>query len=142
MVILVTKGGYQRKYIYTKNNGMVSRDCSYTADEQRKVLEPFFVNNVPGVGLIRKCWGIKYVNIDLSQEGNTCRVSTPYAEWEASLTTGGDGKTPQRIENSVFSRAFPVVNICNTHFWKFNDFGRNWDFKNRSGARADFDMKG
>jgi hypothetical protein len=110
--------------------------------EQRKVLEPFFVNNVPRVGLIRDCLGVKYVDINFSQEGGTCRVKMPQAEWEASLTVGGDGKNPQRIENSIFGMAFPVLNICNTHYWKYNDFGKNWDFVNRSGARADFDMKG
>ena len=113
-----------------------------TTEEQRKVLEPFFVNNVAGIGLIRKCLGVKYVNMELSKDGATRHLKMPQAEWEASLTVGGDRETPQRIENSVFSRAFPVVNICNTHFWKFSDFGRNWDFKNRSGARADFDLKG
>ncbi len=111
-------------------------------EEQRKVLEPFFVNNVPGMGMIRKCLGVKYVDINLSQEGSTCHVKMPQAEWEASLTVGGDGKNPQRIENSVFSRAFSVLNICNTHYWNYNDFGRKWDFINRSGARADFDLKG
>jgi len=35
-----------------------------------------------------------------------------------------------------------VVNICNTHFWNYNDFGKKWDFVNRSGARADFDLQG
>lgn len=131
MADLMAKGAEGAIYISDK-----------TSEEQRKVLEPFFVNNVPGVGLIRDYLGVKYVDIDFSQEGGTCHVKMPQAEWEASLTVGGDGKNPQRIENSIFSMAFPVLNICNTHFWKYNDFGKNWDFVNRSGARAPFDLKG
>ena len=113
-----------------------------TTEEQKKVLEPFFVNNVPRIGLIRDCLGVKYVNINFSQEGSICHVTMPQAEWEASLTVGGDGKNPQRIENSVFGRSFPVLYICNTHYWNYHDFGRDWDFKNRSGARAEFDING
>ncbi|MFC2038146.1 DUF1326 domain-containing protein [Chloroflexota bacterium] len=109
---------------------------------QKKVLESFFVNNVPGISLIRNCLGVKYVKIELSEEGTTRHIKMPYAEWESTLTVGGDGKNPQRLENSVFSRSFPVVNLCNTHYWKYKDFDRNWEFVNRSGARAGFDLKG
>jgi hypothetical protein len=35
-----------------------------------------------------------------------------------------------------------VVRICNTHFWKYNDFGKEFEFVNRSRAVADFDMQG
>jgi len=34
------------------------------------------------------------------------------------------------------------LKICNTHFWNYKDFDRNWEFKNRSGVIAKFDMKG
>jgi hypothetical protein len=128
---LISKGAEGAIYISDK-----------TTDEQRKVLEPFFANNVMGNSLIRKCLGVKYVDMEYSEDGTTRHVKMPYGEWEASLTVGGDGVNPQRIENSIFSRSFPVVNICNTHFWNYHDFGRDWDFVNRSGARADFDLKG
>ncbi|MBN1617081.1 MAG: DUF1326 domain-containing protein [Spirochaetales bacterium] len=112
-----------------------------TTFEQRKVMEPFFVNNVMGHSLIKKLLGVKYVNMELSEKGTTTHLKMPYGEWEASLTLGRDGKNPMRIENGVFSDLFPVVDICNTHFWNYHDFGKNWDFKDRSGARADFDLK-
>jgi hypothetical protein len=128
---LMMKGGEGGIYISDK-----------ASEEQRKALESFFVNNVPGMSLLRKCLGVRYVDMEYSEEGDTCRLKMPQAEWEASLTRGGDGRTPQRIENSVFGRSFPVLNICNTRYWRYNDFGKNWDFKNRSGARAEFDMKG
>jgi hypothetical protein len=131
MADLMAKGGEGAFYISNK-----------ASEEQRKVLEPFFVNNIPRVGLIRDCLGVKYVDMEFSEENGTCHIRMPNAEWEAALTIGGDGKTPQRIENSIFSMSFPILNICNTHYWRYNDFGKNWDFKNRSGARAEFDLKG
>ena len=128
---LVVKGGEGGVYISDK-----------TTEEQRKYLEPYFVNNVPGSSILRKSLGVKFVNIELSQEGNTFHVTMPYGEMKLSFTPGLDGKNPQRLENSPFGVFFSDIKICNTHFWKYNDFGRNWDFKNRSGVIASFDGKG
>jgi len=128
---LMVKGGEGGVYISDK-----------TTEEQRKYLEPYFVNNIPGSSLLRKVLGVKFVNIELSQEGNTFHVTMPHGEMKLSYTPGLDGKNPQRLENSPFGIFFSDIKICNTHFWKYNDFGRNWDFKNRSGAIARFDGKG
>ena len=128
---LMVKGGEGGVYISDK-----------TTEEQRKYLEPYFVNNIPGSSLLRKVLGVKFVNIELSQEGNTFHVTMPHGEMKLSYTPGLDGKNPQRLENSPFGIFFSDIKICNTHFWKYNDFGRNWDFKNRSGAIAHFDGKG
>lgn len=113
-----------------------------TTDEQRKYLEPFFVNNVPSMILVRKSLGVKYVDINLSQEDKTYHVTMPHGEAKLSLTLGGDGKNPQRLENSLFSMFLSDIKICNTHFWKYNDFGKNWEFINRSGVIANFDLQG
>ena len=128
---LMVKGGEGGVYISDK-----------TTEEQRKYLEPYFVNNIPGSSLLRKVLGVKFVNIELSQEGNTFHVTMPHGEMKLSYTPGRDGKNPQRLENSPFGIFFSDIKICNTHFWKYNDFGRNWDFKNRSGVIASFDGKG
>jgi hypothetical protein len=112
-----------------------------TTEEQRKYLEPFFINNVPSMLLLRKSLGVKYVDINLNQEGNTYHISMPYGEVKLSLTVGYNGG-PQRLENSLFNAFITDIKICNTLFWKYNDFGRNWDFTNRSGAVANFDLKG
>ena len=128
---LGTKGG--EGGIYISGN---------TTADQRKYLEPFFVNNIPGFLLVRKCLGVKYVDINLSQEGNTYHIKMPYGETKLSLTHGGDGKSPQRLENSIFGAFLLNIKICNTHIWKYNDFGRNWEFINRSGAIADFNLQG
>ena len=128
---VLTKGGEGGLYISDK-----------TTEEQRKYLEPYFMKNIPGSIMLKKVLGIKYVNIELKQEGDTFHVTMPHGEMKLSYTTGFDGKNPQRLENSPFGAFLSDIKICNTHFWKYNDFGRNWDFINRSGTIANFDAKG
>ena len=128
---VMTKGGEGGVYISDK-----------TTEEQRKYLETYFSKNVPGSILLRKVLGIKYVDINLEQEGNTYHVTMPHGEMKLSYTPGLDGKNPQRLENSIFGVFLSDLKICNTHFWKYNDFGRNWEFTNRSGVIASFDLKG
>ena len=128
---LLAKGGEGGLYI-----------SDNATDEQKKYLEPFFSNNVPGGLLLRKVLGTKYVDINIKQEDKTYHITMPYGEMRMTLTTGGDGKNPQRLENSLFSVFFKDIKICNTQFWKYNDFGRKWEFVNRSGTIADFDLQG
>jgi hypothetical protein len=128
---VMVKGGEGGLYI--------SKDAS---EEQRMYLEPFFVNNIPGMLLLRKVLGIKYVDITFKQEGQTFHVSMPHGEMKLSFTPGLDGKNPQRLENALFGMYLSDLKICNTHFWNYNDFGRNWKFKNRSGMIAGFDLHG
>jgi hypothetical protein len=128
---VMTKGGEGGVYISDK-----------TTEEQRRYLEPYFTNNIPGGVLLRKVLGIRYVNIDFTQEGNTFHITMPYGEMEQSYTPGLDGKNPQRLVNNPFEALLKDLKICNTHFWKYNDFGRNWEFKNRSGVIATFEGKG
>lgn len=128
---LLAKGGEGGLYI-----------SDTTTEEQRKYLEPFFSNNVPGGLILRKILGTRYVDIKLTQEDKTYHITMPYGEMKLTLTTGGDGKNPQRLENSLFGVFFKDIKICNTHFWKYNDFGKNWEFVNRSGTIADFDLQG
>jgi hypothetical protein len=115
---------------------------SSATEHQMKYLEAFFVNNVPSMILVRKSLGVKYVDINLSQEENTYHITMPYGEMKLSLTLGGDGKNPQHLENSLFNMFISDIKICNTHFWKYNDFGKNWEFVNRSGTIANFDLDG
>jgi hypothetical protein len=128
---LLPKGGEGGLYISDK-----------ATEDQRKYIEPFFVNNVPGMLLLKKVLGTKYVDININQEEKTYHITMPNGEMKMSIAPSGDGKNPQRIENSLFSMFLSDIKICNTHFWKYNDFGRNWDFINRSGAIANFDLQG
>ena len=105
-------------------------------EEQREILEPFVMENMEG-GMWRKTLGIKYVKIDITEENGTYHLTMPYAELEMSLTIGGDGKNPIRLENP----SMPFLNnvrLCNTRFWKYHDYGKNLEYHNTSGAIADF----
>ena len=128
---LLSKGGEGGLYISDK-----------TEEEQRKYLESFFINNIPGSILLKKVLDTKYVNIELNREQNTFHVKMPYGEMKLSYTPGLDGKNPQKLENSPFGIYFSEIKICNTHYWNYNDLGKKWEFINRSGAIASFDMKG
>ena len=128
---LLSKGGEGGLYISDK-----------TDEEQRKYLESFFINNIPGSILLKKVLDTKYVNIELNREQDTFHVKMPYGEMKLSYTPGLDGKNPQKLENSPFGIYFSEIKICNTHYWNYNDLGKKWEFINRSGAIASFDMKG
>lgn len=128
---LLSKGGEGGVYISDK-----------TTEEQRRYLEPYFVKNIAGNSLLKKILGVRYVAIGFKKEGNNFHVSMPYGEMKLSYTAGLDASKPQRIENSPFGVFFSDLIIGNTHFWKYNDFGRNWEFENRSGTIASFDNKG
>ena len=106
-------------------------------DEQRKVLEPF----VKGFKKWGKSLGIKYVPIDLSEENGTYHFTMPFGEVEMSLAIGGDGKNPMRLENAPMP-FLSNVKFCNTHFWKYHDYGKNLEYHNTSGATADFTLSG
>ena len=129
-VDLLAKGGEGGIYI-----------SDTASEEQKRVLEPFLASNVSG-HLVKKCLGVKFVKINLSQEDNTYHITMPYGELKLSLTVGADFENPVRLDNCMFSMLFPDLKICNTHFWKYNDFERDWEFVNRSGVIADFDMQG
>jgi hypothetical protein len=128
---LMSKGGEGGVYISDK-----------TTAEQRKYLDSFFTKNIPGNIILKKTLGVRYVDINLQQDGNTYHVTMPNGEMKLSYAIGLDGKNPQKLENSPFGVFLSDLKICNTHFWKYNDFGKNWDFKNRSGMIASFDNKG
>ena len=108
-------------------------------EEQREILEPFVIENMEG-GMWRKTLGIKYVKIEISEEGSTYCITTPFSEQNLTLTVGGDGKTPIRIENGGLS-FLNDVKVC-TGFWKYNDYGKNLGFRNTSGQVADFALRG
>ena len=109
-------------------------------DEQRKILEPFVMQHLEG-RMWKKCLGIKYVEINISDENGTYHITMPFGEQKMSLAIGGDGKNPIRMENPRNS-ARTNVRFCNTRFWKYCDYGRNFEFHDTSGAIADFTLEG
>ena len=107
--------------------------------EQRRILDTLVVNNI-GAVLMKKNFGVKYVKIDIKEEGDTVHFKMPFGEMRQQLTKGGDG-TPVRIENQVLP-ILTNVKACHTPFWKFADHGRHFDYSDRCGTWADFMFSG
>ncbi len=103
-------------------------------EEQRPILEAFVATSLPLP--VRELRGVKFVPIDISLDGPSYHITMPFGELKGSLTRGGDGTNPQRIENSAvpFLREF---RIANTELWRYKDLGRNWEYRNRSGTVGD-----
>jgi hypothetical protein len=124
-------GSCQEGAVYFSDNASV---------QQRNILEPFFMQNMEG-RILPKCLGIKYVNIQISEEKGAHHIITPFGEQYLCLTVGGDGKNPIRIENGGLP-FLSNVRICNTRFWKYHDYGKNMEYRNTSGQIADFTLQG
>ena len=107
-------------------------------DEQREILKPFVMEKMEG-GMWRNTLGIKFVKIDISKKDSIYSVTMPFGEQNLTLTVGGDGKTPIRIENGGLP-FLSDVKIC-TGFWKYNDYGKNLEYSNTSGQIAEFTLQ-
>jgi len=111
-------------------------------EEQRRILKPFVPTNLVGGMVMKKCLGVKFVKIDISQEDNTYHITMPHGELKLTLTAGLDGVNPVRLDNSILSMILTDIKVCNTHFWKYSDFGKNWGFVNRSGMISPWELQG
>ena len=107
--------------------------------EQREVLDTFVVNSLGGV-LMKKNFGIKYVDIDIAAEEDTIYFKMPFGEMKQELTRGSDG-TPVRLENQTLP-FLTNVKAAHTPYWEYDDHGRHFDYKDRCGTWADFAMQG
>ncbi len=108
--------------------------------EQRKILEHFATSHL-GVEHWGKILGVKFVPIEISQKERTYHITMPFGEQQFTLTLGGDGKTPIRMENAQ-DPALSNIRFCNTDVWKYNDYGKNLEFHNTSGEISDFAIQG
>ena len=61
-----------------------------TGSEQRKVLDSVVAQAIGGV-LMKKVFGIKYVNIDVEDTGETFHIKMPFGEMKQHLTKGPGG---------------------------------------------------
>jgi hypothetical protein len=66
--------------------------------EQREVLNTLAVKSLGGI-VMRNVSRTEYVKMDIREEDRSIHIKMPYGEMKQSLTTGGDGKTPVRVEN-------------------------------------------
>jgi len=107
--------------------------------EQRKVLDTLVVKSL-GAALMKKNFGVKYVDMDIEEKGDTLHVKMPFGEMTQQLTKGPDGH-PVRLENQTLPFV-SNVKACHTPSWNYEDHGRHFDYKNRCGTWADFVMAG
>ena len=107
--------------------------------EQRKVLDTLVVQGIGGA-IMKKVFGVKYVNIDVEEKDDTFHVKMPFGEMTQKLTRGPDGK-PVRLENTTLP-FLSNAKACDTPFWNYEDHGRHFDYQNRCGTWADFTMAG
>jgi len=107
--------------------------------EQRGVLDTFVANSL-GAALLKKNFGIKYVDIGIEAKGDTVYFKMPFGEMKQELTRGGDG-SPVRLENQTLP-FLSNVKAAHTPYWNYNDHNRHFDYKDRCGTWADFAMAG
>jgi hypothetical protein len=111
-----------------------------TTEKQRETLKKFFFDHMEG-GMWKKTLGIKFVKVNISQKDRTFSIIAPLWEQHLTLTVGGDGKNPIRMENGRLPFLSNVM-ICNTKLWKYQDYGKNMEYRNTSGQVADFILHG
>jgi hypothetical protein len=106
---------------------------------QRAVLDALVTQSIGGV-LMRKNFGVKYVDIEVTLTPDSIQVGMPFGRMEQRLTTGPDGK-PVRLENQTLP-FLTNVKACHTPFWNYEDYGRHFEYRDRCGTWADFAMGG
>jgi hypothetical protein len=109
------------------------------SSEQRNILDSLVVNSIGGL-LMKKNFGVKYVKMEIEEEGESVYFKMPFGEMKQELTKGSDG-TPVRIENQTLPFLINV-RAAHTPFWNYNDHGRHFDYKHRCGTWAEFVIKG
>jgi hypothetical protein len=124
--------------------GTLGEGAVYISDnateEQRKILKTFVFEKMEG-GMWKKTLGFRFVKISISEKQGTYSIVMPYGEQHLTLTVGGDGKNPIRMENGRLP-FLSNVRICNTRVWKYQDYGKNMEYRNTSGQIADFVLAG
>jgi len=144
IIIIDHADGCGPKYAdFIKPKG-IREGATYISDnatpEQRKVLKSFLTTHLAAVH-VAKILGVKFVPINITHKDRTYHIAMPFGEQQFTLTVGGDGKTPIRMENGLGSAA-SNVKFANVEVWKYNDYGKNLEFYNTGGEISDFTMQG
>lgn len=108
-------------------------------EEQRTVLDTLVTTSM-GALFMKKNFGVKYVKIDMEETDGTIHFKMPFGEMKQFLVKRLDGG-PIRIENVPFP-VLKNLKHCHTPFWTYNDYGKNFDYKDRCGTWADFVFEG
>ena len=104
------------------NNGKTSKEINDILSVAKKVLGDFSYDLTTKMGD-----GVVLAN-KAKKEG-----------YKTIVAIGGDGKNPIRMDNPSMP-FLSNVRFGNTHFWKYHDYGKNLEYRNTSGAIADFTL--
>ena len=110
-----------------------------TTPEQREVLDLLVTQSIGGV-LMKKQFGVKYVDVEVKGTPEEVQVSMPFGKMTQRLTIGLDGG-PVRLKNQTLP-FLTNAKACHTSFWNYEDYGRHFEYRDRCGTWADFKMKG
>jgi len=106
---------------------------------QRAVLDTLVLDSLGGV-LMKKSFGVKYVPIEVIGTPTEVSVELPFGRMQQRLTAGPDGR-PVRLENQTLP-FLTDVKACHTPYWDYSDHGRHFEYRERCGTWADFEMAG
>ncbi|MGE8018512.1 DUF1326 domain-containing protein [Peribacillus frigoritolerans] len=107
---------------------------------QRDVLNTLAVQSIGG-SLMKKVFGIEYVEMDIQEKDGNIHFTMPYGELKQNLLKGGDGKTHIHLENQVLP-GLEDVKACHTSFWRYQGHNRNLNYTDRCGVWSDFKFEG
>jgi hypothetical protein len=105
---------------------------------QREVLDILAVKFLGGGPMMPRVLGAKYVTIEVDEKDDTVHFTMPQGEMKMTLTKSFDG-SPVRLEN-VTMPFLSNVRTAQAPFWYWSDYNRHYDYKNRCGTWAEFDM--
>jgi len=106
--------------------------------EQREVLDILAVRFLGGGPMMQRVLGLKYVKIDVDESEGAIYFRMPNGEMKMELTRSLDGN-PVRLENQTIP-FLSNVRTAHAPFWRWSDYNRHYDYKNRCGTWADFSM--
>ncbi len=118
------------------SEGAVYIDDRATAD-QRAVLDSLALQALGGA-LMKRVLGVHYVPIEMKESDGAVEFAMPTGQMRMQLTTGPDG-TPVRLEN-VTMPFLSNVKAAHASFWRWADHDRHFDYRDRCGTWADFQM--
>jgi hypothetical protein len=86
--------------------------------------------------VMKKIFEVKYVKMDIEATDDTFNIKMPFGEMNQQQMKGLDNG-PIRIEN-VSIPVLQNLKHCHTPHWNYNDYGKNFEYKDRCGTWADF----
>ena len=104
---------------------------------QREALDRLAVVALGGV-MMKRVLGVHYVPIEIQQGEGWVHFRMPSGEMRMELTKGLDGSAV-RLENQTLP-FLSNVKAAHAPFWHWADHDRHFDYRNRCGTWADFEM--